>query len=62
MKKNKLKQGVKDVLGILLFYLILVLGIIALNARFEYLNQQKSAIEPDIQIAQNKQPVIYKNN
>ena len=41
MKKRKLrlKQEVRDVLSALLFYAVLVGGVIVLNARFEYLNQ-----------------------
>ena len=41
MKKRKLrlKQEVRDVLSALLFYAVLVGGVIILNARFEYLNQ-----------------------
>mgnify|MGYP007070198400 CR=1 FL=1 len=42
MKKLKLKQSVKNILGVILFYAIIVGGVIALNARFEQLEQQKS--------------------
>ena len=42
MKKLKLKSWVKNTLGIMLFYSVIVFGVIALNTRFEYLNQQKS--------------------
>lgn len=45
MKKLRLKSWVKDCLGFILFYSVIVIGIIALNARFEYLNQQKSTAE-----------------
>ena len=38
-KKLRLRQGVKDFLGVALFYAIIVLGVIVLNARFEYLNE-----------------------
>ena len=41
MKKRKLrlKQEIRDLLGALLFYAVLVGGVIILNARIEYLNQ-----------------------
>ncbi len=42
MKKLKLKQWVKDTLVVMSLYSIIVLGVILLNARFEYLNQQKN--------------------
>lgn len=43
MKKQKLrlKEEVKDFLGVLVFYLVIVVGVIVLNARCEYLNEQK---------------------
>ena len=44
-KKLHLKQSVKDLLGriaiISMFYLVIIVEIIALNARMEQLNQQK---------------------
>ena len=39
MKKLRLRQEVKNFLGFLVFSLIMVLGIIVLNARFESLNE-----------------------
>ena len=51
MKKYKLKEWVKNLLGILLFYSIIVGGVIAVNYR---VGQIKSANEPRIQIAQNQ--------
>ena len=38
-KKLRLKKEVWDVLGALLFYAVIILGVIVLNARMEYLNQ-----------------------
>lgn len=35
MKKLRLRQGVKDVLVIALFYLIIVVGVVLVNYRFE---------------------------
>ena len=41
----KLKELVENFVAILSFYLLIVLGVIAINARFEVINeQQKSAI------------------
>ena len=37
MKKLRLKQWVKDAIAIILFYLIIVAGVIGLNARFNQL-------------------------
>ena len=42
MKKLKLKSWGKDTLGIMLFYSIIVFGVLALNTRFGYLNNKKS--------------------
>lgn len=39
MKKRRLKKEVWDVLGALLFYAVIVISVIVLNARMEYLNQ-----------------------
>lgn len=38
-----MKNKIISILSIALFFSIIVFGIIALNARFEYLNKQKSA-------------------
>ena len=35
MKKLRLRQGVKDVLVIALFYLVIVVGVVLINYRFE---------------------------
>lgn len=35
MRKLRLRQGVKDVLVVILFYLIIVIGVILVNLRFE---------------------------
>lgn len=35
MKKLRLRQGVKDVLVIALFYLVIVVGVVLVNYRFE---------------------------
>lgn len=38
-KKLRLRQGVKDFLGVALFYAIIVLGVILLNARIGSINE-----------------------
>lgn len=48
----KLKDQVKDILATSLFLSLIVLGVILVNARFEYLEQQKSATESEVHIAQ----------
>lgn len=53
-KKQQKKEKIKSILGVTIFYLIIIFGVIAINARIEDLNQQKSANEPVIQIAQNQ--------
>ena len=50
----KLKESVKNTIGVILFYGLIVLGVVLINARMEQLNQQKSAIEPLTQIAQKQ--------
>lgn len=37
MKKLRLRQNVKDALAVVLFMIMIIVGVIALNARFEYL-------------------------
>lgn len=37
-RKLRLREPVKDLLAALLLYGVIVLGVIVLNARFEYLN------------------------
>lgn len=48
----KLKESVKNFVAVLSFYLLIVLGVIAINTRFEVINnQQKSATESEVHIA-----------
>lgn len=54
IKKRKRKEKIKTILGIALFFTLIVFGELAVIARVKELNQQKSANEPVIQIAQNK--------
>lgn len=44
-RRPKLKQKVKDALGIAAFYLLIVLGVIAINARMEQLNGEKNSAD-----------------
>lgn len=37
MKKLRLRQNVKDALAVALFMVMIIVGVIAVNARFEYL-------------------------
>lgn len=51
----KLKQASKDALVVITFYLIIIVGVVVLNTRFDYLNnQQKSAECECTQTAQNQ--------
>lgn len=42
MKQLKLKQGVKDFLGIVLLYIIVIVGVVLVNARLGEINEQKN--------------------
>lgn len=53
IKKRKRKEKIKTILGIALFFTLIVFGELAVIARVKELNQQKSANEPVIQIAQS---------
>ena len=54
-KKLRLKQKIKDGLGIAAFYLIIVLGVVLIDARIEEISeQQKSATETATHIAHNQ--------
>ena len=49
------KDRIANILGIVFFYLLIVIGVIGLNARFEQINgQTKSTNEPPTQIVQNQ--------
>ena len=49
MKKLRLRESVKNFLGIMAFYLIIVGGVILVDARMKQINDQKKA---DVQIVQ----------
>ena len=40
MKKLRLRQNVKDALAIALFMVMIVVGVLLVNARFEYLIEE----------------------
>ena len=40
MKKLRLRQNVKDALAVALFMVMIIVGFIAINARFEYLIEE----------------------
>jgi len=48
------KRLIKKYYGAILFYSVIVIMILLADARFEQLNQQKSATESTFQIAQNQ--------
>lgn len=52
MKHLKLKQGVKDFLGVLLLYIIVIVGIIILNYRLGELNGQKNTSQQNVELVQ----------
>lgn len=53
MKKLRLKSWVKNALIVISLYSILVVGILAIGARNEYLEQQKSANQIDTIVSTN---------
>lgn len=42
MKQLRLKQGVKDFLGVALLYIIIIFGVVLVNARLGQINEQKN--------------------
>lgn len=53
-RKEQKKEKLMNIVGVIAFYTAIVLGVFLINARFKQIdNQQKSATEPRIQIAQN---------
>lgn len=53
-RKEKMKKDFLTGLGIALFYLLIVIGVILINARLDYLDHQKSADVVATQTAQSK--------
>lgn len=52
MKHLRLKQGVKDILGVILLYSIVIVGVILLNARLGELNEQKNTSQQSVELVQ----------
>ena len=49
-----MKKSTKNIIGIILFYLVLIAGVLAIDYKFSHEEQQKSAIERLVQIAQKQ--------
>ena len=49
-----MKESTKNIIGVILFYLVLVAGLLTIDYKFSHEEQQKSAIERVIQIAQKQ--------
>ena len=52
MKRLKLKQGVKDILGVILLYSIIIIGVVLVNNRMADINAQKNTIQQNVEIVQ----------
>ena len=49
-----MKESTKNIIGVILFYLVLIAGVLVIDYKFSHDEQQKSAIERVIQIAQKQ--------
>lgn len=49
-----MKESTKNFIAVVLFYLVLIAGVLTIDYKFSYDEQQKSAIERVIQIAQKQ--------
>lgn len=47
-----MKEKILNATAVLAFLLVIVIGVVLVNARLEHLEQQKSASEPPTQLAQ----------
>lgn len=52
MKQLKLKQGAKDFIGVLLLYVIVIVGIVLIDNRMADINAQKNTTQQDVEIVQ----------
>lgn len=52
MKQLRLKQGVKDFLGIVLLYVIIIIGIVLVDNRMADINAQKNTTQQNVEIVQ----------
>lgn len=44
MKKLKLRENVKNIIGVILFYLLIIGGVILINYRLETINSHEEVI------------------
>ena len=49
-----MKESTKNIIGVILFYLVLIAGVLVIDYKFSHEEQQKSAIERLVQIAQKQ--------
>lgn len=49
-----MKEKVLNTTAVLVFFSLIIIGVVLVNARLEHLEQKNSANEPRIQIAQNQ--------
>lgn len=52
--KEQKKERIRNVIGVVMFYLAIVVGVLLIDARFDYLDQQKNADVVATQTALNK--------
>ena len=52
MKQRTLKQGVKDFLGIVLLYVIIIIGVVLVNNRMGDINAQKNTTQQNVEVVQ----------
>jgi len=50
MKQLKLKEGVQNILGGILFYLIIILGVVLVNYRMGEINDQKNTSQQEVEL------------
>ena len=48
------KEMIRNTFGVVLFYVVLIIGVFLIDARMNQIDNQKSAIEPLTQIAQKQ--------
>ena len=52
--KEQKKERIRNIIGVVMFYLVLIAGVLLIDARFKYLDQQKNADVVATQTAPNK--------
>lgn len=53
-KQEHKKEMIRNAFGVVLFYVVLIIGVFLIDARMNQIDNQKSAIEPLTQIAQKQ--------